>query len=207
MFHEDRTEEFLFFLQKLAELKGETADASHRTRHICYHRQPSATKRSVPSYTDRAPVHHTLLDLDIAASLPALGVMYRRLAMTVEEDLHNSTLLRELTERRKHAQDELETLQRNLANERREKERYGRILSTLPPTGEGTRGYLSTATRSWPDVDCDVWVVGRATSSLERTLTKLQNELAELAQDTNIQMETIQRDMKAQVPPPFHAAR
>jgi hypothetical protein len=45
-------------------------------------------------------------------------------------------------------------------------------------------------------------VVGRATSSLERTLTKLQNELAELAQDTNIQMETIQRDMKAQVPPP-----
>lgn len=42
-------------------------------------------------------------------------------------------------------------------------------------------------------------VVGRATSSLERTLTKLQNELAELAQDTNIQMETIQRDMKAQV--------
>jgi len=51
------------------------------------------------------------------------GVMYRRLSTTVEEDLHNSTLLRELTEKRKNAQDELETLQRHLANEKKEREK------------------------------------------------------------------------------------
>jgi hypothetical protein len=44
VFHEDRTEEFLFFLQKLAELKGETANARHPTRDIHYHSQPSLTK-------------------------------------------------------------------------------------------------------------------------------------------------------------------
>lgn len=51
------------------------------------------------------------------------AVMYRRLSTTVEEDLHNSTLLRELTEKRKNAQDELETLQRNLSNEKRDKDK------------------------------------------------------------------------------------
>jgi hypothetical protein len=61
------------------------------------------------------------------------AVAMRRLATTVEEDLHNSSLLRELTEKRKNAQDELETLQRTLANERKETERW---------VGPETRGYL-----------------------------------------------------------------
>jgi hypothetical protein len=87
VFSEERTEPFLLFLQRLAELKA---------------------------------------------------VMFRRLATTVEEDLHNSSLLRELTEKRKNAQDELETLQQNLATERKEKDRCIRVcLWVLLPGGDG----------------------------------------------------------------------
>lgn len=148
VFHEDRTEEFLFFLQKLAELKGETANARHLTRDIRYHSQPPSTKRYVNCIATSTATLCTIPSLTwISLPLATLGVMYRRLAMTVEEDLHNSTLLRELTERRKHAQDELETLQRNLANERREKERYDQHVSLPHPqgTGKGTRSYTNAA--------------------------------------------------------------
>lgn len=94
VFQEERSAEFLAFLQKLSELKA---------------------------------------------------MMYRKLATTVEEDLRSSTLLRELTEKRKTAQDELETLSKNLVNEQKEKERE---TSALEKILNKLQSELTTLTKS-----------------------------------------------------------
>jgi len=58
-------------------------------------------------------------------------VTFRRLSTPVEEEIHNQNLIRELTEKQKKSQDQMEDLQENLALQRQENDRELSILCNI----------------------------------------------------------------------------